>query len=370
MVKLRTTFDEFVAVVSHELKHPLNLISASAELIPRSPETRQNLNVSRATDTIRRTVIGQAQIIDDLLDISRLRTGKLSVVRTVVDMRDIVQRVCSAVQEDAAQRGIAWHAAMADTPVILHADLTRIEQIVWNLISNALKFTQHGSIEVSLQVNDHDEAVLRVTDTGTGIESSLLPHIFDMFQQSRDPGTRRAGLGIGLALVRDLVNLHGGAVRAESDGLGRGATFTVTLPTHRTVMHANAGTEIVEDSLKGLRILMVDDDSATVETFRLLLETEGAEVRTATSGDEALTVINGNAPDVILSDIGMPGMDGIEFIGKLRGMPGMEAVTCIAVSGFGQQADINAAEASGFDAYLKKPVVLEDLLSIFARVRR
>ncbi|HEY2024712.1 CheR family methyltransferase [Paraburkholderia sp.] len=361
--------DEFLAVVSHELKHPLNLISASAELIARAPETRQNLNLSRATDTIRRTVIGQAQIIDDLLDISRVRTGKLSVVRTVVDMREIVQRVCNAVKDDASQRGIALRVAITENPVIIQADLTRIEQVVWNLISNALKFTQRGSIDVSLNVN-HDEAVLQVSDTGCGIEPSLLPHVFDMFQQSRDPGTRRGGLGIGLALVRDLVNLHGGAVRAESEGAGRGATFTVTLPTHRSAMHANAGIEVVADSLKGLNILMIDDDAATVETFKLLLESEGAQVRTATSGKEALIIINGDAPDIVLSDIGMPGMDGIEFIGKLREMPAMQSVICVAVSGFGQQSDVSASQAAGFDAHVKKPVVLEELLGIFARLRR
>src|SRR5262249_13239088 len=148
----------------------LNLISASAELIARAPETRQSLNLSRAADTIRRTVIGQAQIIDDLLDISRVRTGKLSVVRTIVDMREIVQRVCSAVLDDAQRRGPALNIAIADAPVIIHADLTRVEQIVWNLISNALKFTSRGAVDVSLQVNEHAEAVLRVSDTGSGIE--------------------------------------------------------------------------------------------------------------------------------------------------------------------------------------------------------
>ncbi|MEM5338145.1 CheR family methyltransferase [Paraburkholderia azotifigens] len=361
--------DEFLAVVSHELKHPLNLISASAELIARAPETRQSLNISRAADTIRRTVIGQAQIIDDLLDISRVRTGKLSIVRTIVDMREIVQRVCNAVQDDARQRGIAFSLTMSESPVIVYADLTRVEQIVWNLISNALKFTTRGSVVVSLQTNEHAEAVLRVTDTGTGIEPLLLPHIFDMFQQSRDPMARRAGLGIGLALVRDLVNLHGGAVRAESEGVGRGATFTVTLPTHRTLHYARAADGHATDSLQGVRVLMVDDDAATVETFRLLLEGEGAIVQTATSGEEALAMLNGNVPDVVLSDIGMHGMDGFEFVGKLRQEPGMKSVICIALSGFGQEADVKMAENAGFDAHLKKPVMLEELLHVFSRLR-
>ncbi|HVE05780.1 MAG TPA: CheR family methyltransferase [Paraburkholderia sp.] len=361
--------DEFLAVVSHELKHPLNLIAASAELIARSPETRRNLNISRATDTIRRTVLNQAQIIDDLLDISRVRTGKLSVVRTAVDMREIVLRVCNAVKDDAAQRGIALQIAMTDAPVVLHADLTRVEQIVWNLLSNALKFTQRGSIDVSLDVNEHAEAVLRVTDTGIGIEPALLPQIFDMFQQSRDPRARRAGLGIGLALVRDLVNLHGGAVRAESDGPGRGASFTVTLPTQRSFVGTHAPAGIAADSLKGLRVLMVDDDAMTVETFRLLLEGEGALVQTATSGPQALSMLDGDLPDIVLSDIGMPGMDGIEFVGRLRERSTAKSVICIALSGFAQQADISEAKHAGFDAHLKKPVLLDDLLTVFARLR-
>jgi len=361
--------DEFLAVVSHELKNPLNLISASAELIARAPETRQSLNISRATDTIRRTVIGQAQIIDDLLDISRVRTGKLSLVRTPVDMREIVQRVTSAVQDEATQRGLALNVRMTGSPVIIHADLTRIEQIVWNLISNALKFTSHGSVDVSLQVNEHAEAVLRVADTGSGIVPSLMPHIFEMFQQSRDPSTRRGGLGIGLALVREIANLHGGAVRAESEGEGRGATFTVTLPTHRTLIDTNAADAPVADSFHDLHILMVDDDEETVETFKLLLESEGAVVHTATSGEQALSMLDGNVPDIVLSDIGMPGMDGFAFVEKLREAPAMKSVICIALSGYGRDADAKQAEHAGFDAHLKKPVSLDDLLSVFSRLR-
>lgn len=361
--------DEFLAVVSHELKHPLNLISASAELIARAPETRQNLNLSRATDTIRRTVIGQAQIIDDLLDISRVRTGKLSVVRTVVDMRDIVLRVTNAVREEANQRGIAFDVSMSEAPVIVHADLTRIEQIVWNLVSNALKFTTRGSVNVSLDVNGHGEAVLRVTDTGSGIEPALLPHIFEMYQQTRDTATRRAGLGIGLALVRDLATLHGGAVRAESEGAGRGSAFTVTLPTHRAHVEANAVDHAAMQSLQGLRVLMVDDDPMTVETFRLLLESEGASVQTATSGEEALARLDAHSPDIVLSDLGMPGMSGLEFVGKLREQPALEKVICIALSGFGHEADVRQAENAGFDAHVKKPVLLDDLLAVVARLR-
>ncbi|SDE43799.1 CheR family methyltransferase [Paraburkholderia lycopersici] len=361
--------DEILAVVSHELKHPLNLISASAELIARAPEARQSLQISRATDTIRRTVVGQAQIIDDLLDISRVRTGKLSLVCTIVDMREIVQRITDAVRAEAEQRGIAFNVSMSDVPVIIHADLTRIEQIVWNLINNALKFTSNGSITVSQHVNEHREAVLRVKDTGSGISSTLLPHVFEMYQQSRDTSMRRAGLGIGLALVKDLVTLHGGVVRADSEGVGRGATFTVTLPTHRALDQRPVGDGSGTESLHGLHILMVDDDATTVETFKLLLEGEGAMVQTATSGAEALTMLDAAPPDIVLSDLGMSGMDGLEFVAKLRKEPALRSVICIALSGFGGEDDIRQARMAGFNAHLKKPVMLEDLVAIVSHLR-
>ncbi|MFC0398767.1 CheR family methyltransferase [Paraburkholderia rhizosphaerae] len=360
--------DEFLAVVSHELKHPLNLIAASAELIARAPQTSGNLNLSRASDTIRRTVMSQAQIIDDLLDISRVRTGKLSIVRTAVDMREIVQRVASAVKNDVAQRNIGLNLVVTDQPVIIHADITRIEQIVWNLVSNAMKFTSHGAIDIALQL-DNGNAVLRVTDTGSGIDPEQIPHIFDMYRQSRHSVGRRSGLGIGLTLVRELVNVHNGTVKAESEGLGRGASFTVELPTHRPLFHVSSADQAAPASLRSMRVLMVDDDAATVETFKLLLESEGATVQTATSGTQALALLDSEAPDVVLSDLGMPDMDGFQLIDQIRKRPGFERVICIALSGFGQDADVARAKDAGFDAHLKKPVMLEDLLAAFSRLR-
>ncbi|WP_118183045.1 CheR family methyltransferase [Paraburkholderia phosphatilytica] len=360
--------DEFLAVVSHELKHPLNLISASAELIARAPETRQNLNLSRASDTIRRTVLSQAQIIDDLLDISRVRTGKLSIVRTAFDLREVTARIASAVQDEAQQRQIEIEVDAPGQPVIVYADITRLEQIVWNLVSNALKFTGTGGrIALSLVV-DGPTAALSVADNGAGIDAAFLPHVFDMFQQSRH-SPRRGGLGIGLALVKELVGLQGGDVRAESKGPGRGATFSVSLPVRNLPAGASRSHHDYVASLHAQRVLIVDDDAVTVETFQLLLESEGATVVTATSGEEALKALKHESADVVLSDVGMPGMDGLKFVRHVRRLPNHEQTICIAMSGYSLADDISAALEAGFDAHLRKPVAMDDLLTTVARLR-
>lgn len=364
--------DEFLAVVSHELKHPLNLISASAELIARSAESRQSVAIARAADTIRRTVVSQAQIIDDLLDMSRMRTGKLSVVRSAVDWRDIVTRIGHAVREEAEHRGVSLALRVPERSVVVHADLTRVEQITWNLVSNALKFTGAGQrIDIELGVADGDEAVLAVADTGAGIDPEFLPHVFDMFQQSRKASAAgKSGLGIGLALVKEIVALHGGSVDADSAGVGHGARFTVRLPLRRTFAARQTRNDVVPVSLAGRRLLLLDDDATTVETFKLLLEAEGAEVRVATSGAEALDLLDSYTPDAILSDIGMPDMDGFDFVSAVRQRPSHAGVLAIALSGYGNESDVARAREAGFDAHLPKPVMLDDLLAMLANLPR
>ena len=362
--------DEFLAVVSHELKHPLNLISASTELIGRSREARANAMIARAADTIRRTVLGQAQIIDDLLDMSRMRTGKLSITRRPVDLKEVVLRISHTMQDEAERKDIDFRLAVPDEPVSIDADLTRVEQIVWNLVSNALKFTDgDGKITVELSIDEH-HAELSVTDNGIGIDPAALPNIFEMFEQSRSSASAvRGGLGIGLSLVKDLVAVHGGEVRAHSDGIGRGATFTVKLPRIvDAVAHAGGGA-YPTTFLKGERVLLVDDDPDTVETFRLLLEMEGAVVTVAMSGEEALERIGKEPPSLILSDLGMPGMSGLAFIEAVRVRPELSAVKAIALSGFGRPSDVEEATSAGFDAHLTKPVMLDALLSTIARLK-
>ncbi|HTH60860.1 MAG TPA: CheR family methyltransferase [Paraburkholderia sp.] len=363
--------DEFLAIVSHELKHPLNLISASTELIVRSPEARRNAVVLRAANAIRRTVLGQAQIIDDLLDMSRLRTGKLSIARGTVDFGDLVARICEAVRDEAYGSGIKLVTKIDEAPVIIDADLTRAEQIVWNLVSNALKFSASGdTITVSLRA-EGDRCVLTVEDTGVGIDADTLPHIFDMFKQGRPLiASRRSGLGIGLSLVSELVALHGGTVRAESEGQGKGARFVVELPRVNADMIGAEHAAQAPVLLRDLRILVVDDDRETVDTFSALLEMEGAAVSVATSGQDALRLIDEHRPQLILSDIGMPDMSGLQFIEQVRRRNGGSDITAIALSGYGRGEDVDAATKAGFDAHLTKPVLLDVLVMTVARLRQ
>lgn len=363
--------DEFLAVASHELKHPLNLISASTELIARAPETRGNPLIARAAETIRRTVQGQAQIIDDLLDMSRVRTGKLSVSRATIDLVAVVRHVCGAVREEAAQHDTALEEHLPAEPLWIEADVTRIEQVVWNLLRNALNFTPAGGrITVSLTQAD-GKAQLTVRDTGQGIEPEALPHIFDMYRQAHTPKGRARGLGIGLNLVKEIVTLHGGAVRAESAGRGHGATFSVTLPLGRSRRDAAAdgGGTAASSMLRGLHVMLVDDDEETVDTFRLLLETEGAVVDVATSGESALARMDARRPDLLLSDIGMPDMDGYQLVHRLREHVALKDVPAIALSGYGRHSDVEAALRAGFNAHLPKPVLLDNLLSTLMRLR-
>ncbi|SOY63842.1 Putative chemotaxis methyltransferase protein; contains Methylesterase domain (CheB), Methylase of chemotaxis methyl-accepting proteins domain (CheR), signal transduction histidine domain (NitrB), signal receiver (Rec) domain [Cupriavidus taiwanensis] len=355
--------DEFLAVVSHELKHPLNLISASAELISRSPDARGSDVIQRAAATIRRTVMSQAHIIDDLLDMSRLRTGKLSIAHAPLDWSEVVARVCSAIEEEVARKQITLERALPARPVMIDADLTRIEQIVWNLVSNAIKYTSAGgAITVSLQ-QAHGKGVLEVRDTGAGIDAQSLPHIFDMFRQGAAPSARKGGLGIGLSLVRELVTVQGGVVRAESEGQGKGALFTVSFPLCASVPLNDGASQTSTRPLENTTILLVDDDPGTVETFRLLLEMEGAHVKVATSAQDAMGQLETLRPDLLLSDIGMPDMDGLEFIQAIRSNPQLSKLTAFALSGYGRPDDIRRSMHAGFDAHLTKPVSLDALIN-------
>ncbi|MED5617683.1 hybrid sensor histidine kinase/response regulator [Ideonella sp. BN130291] len=362
--------DEFLAVMSHELKNPLNLIQLNAELLSRMPEARNVPAVAKAAATIRKTVLSQAQIIDDLLDLSRVNTGKMALNRSSVDAAAVVRTIATALREDAEHKGLALALEVTEEPVLLDADPVRLEQVVWNLLNNALKFTPRGGrVDLTLAI-EQGRVVLRVQDTGRGIAPEVLPHVFDMFKQA-DPGTtrRHGGLGIGLALVRSLVLAHDGQVEVTSEGLDHGSCFTVWLPLQRS---ATAVAETPPASpaatLTGHRALVVDDDQQAVQTLRELLALEGAEVVSAHSAADALAEAGRQGFSFILSDIAMPDMDGYQLIRALKAEAMTAGTPVIAVTGLGRPVDAKRAIAAGFVAHLKKPVTVDKLLQTLSHV--
>lgn len=363
--------DEFFAVLSHELKNPLNLIHVKAEMLTRAPELRDVPLVRDATDVILRSVVGQAKIIDDLLDLSRARTGKLALHLAAVDVSAIVRTVVDASASDAAVSGIALSLSGMDRPVQIQADAVRVEQIFWNILRNALKFTPAGGrVDVTLFPEDGFVCV-QVADTGRGIAPDFLPRIFDMFSQGQTGAAREhGGLGIGLSLVKQLVKMHGGTIEAKSDGVGRGATFDVRLPEIAPSLAAGQPRLEVDGSvLKGLRVLLVDDSGDTLDAFRTLLEMEGAKVRAELSAKAALAAAAETSFDLILSDIGMPGMSGYELIAELRKLSHTAATPAIALTGFGREKDVAEALQAGFDAHIGKPVSLASLVAAIGQSR-
>ena len=359
--------DQFLAVMSHELKHPLNLIQVHAELLMRLPELREITSVQRAADSIRGAVRSQAKIIDDLLDLSRVRTGKLALDREPVRIVEALRAIFEAAGGDARGKDITLHwDCRLDDEMRLECDRVRTEQIVWNLISNAVKFTHEGGA-VSLQLALDGEAVrIRITDDGRGIEAAYLPHIFGLFSQEVGRSTEpNHGLGIGLALVHELTVAQGGRVLAESAGLGQGAVFTVWLPLPREPGRPAPASMTPHDVLKGLRVLAVDDMTSALEPFVALLESEGAVVDSCTSGAGALELLAAGRHDLLVSDIGMPGMDGFELIAAVRRstQPQLKA---IAMTGYGRAADAERAQRAGFDAHMAKPVEFDALKRLIA----
>jgi two-component system, chemotaxis family, CheB/CheR fusion protein len=359
--------DEFLATLSHELRNPLNSIIGNAQILLRNPETRPLALVQKSADTIHRNAQAQARLINDLLDLSRLQTGKLALDRQVLALAPVLADALESVRESARARQLTIETKLPPEPLLVEGDAVRLEQIVWNLLNNALKFTpQGGRIRLGLE-REQNEAKLVVEDNGQGIEPGFLPNLFEMFRQ-QDVGTskRHGGMGIGLALVRQLTGLHGGRVEAASEGPGRGARFTVWLPLYeKTRRVAQSPKPVAGLQLTGLRILVVDDTTDSVEMMGILLKLEGAQVVTATSGAEALQRAAEAGFDLLISDISMPGMDGYELVQKLRQQNAHRAHTpAIALTGFGRAEDLESARAAGFTAHLTKPVEFDQLIKL------
>jgi two-component system, chemotaxis family, CheB/CheR fusion protein len=364
--------DEFFSVLSHELKNPLNLIHVKAELLTRIPDVRDISSVQDAADAIQRAVAGQARIIDDLLDLSRVRTGKLALRFAPVEISSVLQAVVAASAADAQAGDIELSVVGTDAAVMIHADAERVEQMVWNLVRNALKFTPHGG-RVRIALSRQDALVcVEVADTGQGIDPGFLPRIFEMFSQADGGGRRdRGGLGIGLSLVKQLAELHGGHIEVESAGQGQGARFQLWLPENAPSPPVETPRETVDPGiLKGLRVLLVDDSIEALEAFRTLLEMEGAQVRAEPSAEQALEAVAQQEFDVVLSDIGMPTMNGYEMIQQMRKTPRTARLPALALTGFGREQDVIRALDAGFNGHLSKPVSLKGLVAAIDRSLR
>lgn len=373
--------EEFVALVSHELRAPLNAMLGWARILQTKqvdPET-----LKRAVDTIERSARAQSKLIEDLIDSVRISTGKLRLESHRVDLNRVVTTAVDSVRPSAEAKEISIKVRMPDTTLEVAGDADRLRQAVGNLLSNAVKFTPSGGVIDVLLEQIEQDARVTVKDSGIGISSELLPRVFDRFDQAGHANTRRhGGLGLGLSLVRQLVDLHGGSVRAESAGEGKGATFTIQLRLNRswaapgrTPAPGTTG-ELTAPSaslLSGTSILVVDDDSDARELTSMLLRKNGAIVRVAASAAEAFTVLSASAdfePDLLLSDIGMPDEDGYSLIARVRALTrqNVASIPAIALTAFSSAEDRERAFASGFDAHLTKPIEPNQLIGEILRL--
>lgn len=364
--------DEFLAIMSHELRNPLNVILGYAELLLRSDEVRGSEPLRRMADAVKRNAVAQSKLIRDLLDLSRLRSGKLELNRELVSPVASIDNAIETVRLDAQEKNIKIEVETPPEAIFVKADPVRLEQVIWNLLNNAVKFTpKDGHIAVKLRVEAND-IVLTVEDNGQGIDASFLPHVFEIFRQA-DSGTNRSqsGMGIGLAVVQQLMELHGGSVTAHSEGPGQGARFVIRLPRSvESKAEVSPAVDLGIESLDGMSVLVVDDSEDTAEMVRHLLEIGGAVVTAVTSGFDALRVASEKQFDVVLSDISMPGMDGFEFLNKLRALPGYHDLPAVALTGFGRPEDVQRAHAQGFYAHLTKPFDIQALAGLLQKMPR
>jgi signal transduction histidine kinase/ActR/RegA family two-component response regulator len=370
--------DIFLATLGHELRTPLNAILGWASILTGGC-TREDL--TEGIEVIRRNALAQAKLIDDVLDVSRIISGKLRLDITQCDLTAAINAALDSVRSAADAKGIALHAALDPSACATSCDAIRIQQVVWNLLSNAIKFTQQGGrVSVTLS-RDRSTTRIAVRDNGQGISEEFLPYVFERFRQA-DGSTRRkfSGLGLGLSIVKHIVELHGGSVRAESAGEGRGSTFTVLLPVRavnvpqedRDVDSASEPgkpdvTPAAPVRLDGLRVLVVDDEADARRLIAKVLEDVGATVTVASGAREALESLRTNTPQVLISDIGMPEMDGFDLIRAVRSQGNTPRdLPAVALTAFAQKEDQRRALLAGFQVHVPKPVDPYDLLTVVA----
>jgi CheY-like chemotaxis protein len=371
--------DEFLATVSHELRNPLNAILGWAHMLRLGKLTPAN--AERAVETIYRNAKSQAQLVADLLDVSRIISGKLRLDVRPVDLISIINAAIDSIRPAADAKTIRLQATLDPAACSISGDADRLQQIVWNLLTNAVKFTPKGGrIQVKLQrVDSHVDII--VSDSGVGISKEFLPHVFDRFRQGDASTTRiHGGLGLGLSIVHQLVDLHGGSVAVHSEGEGKGATFTINLPSASVVSNqkeldsappANAEEITTFDglpSLQGLKVLVVDDEADTRELIAEVLKEVGSEVITARSVEEALIALEKHKPDILISDLGMPNEDGYSLISKVRALAAEQGghIPAAALTAYARAEDRMRVLRAGFQFHLPKPVDSAELVTVVA----
>jgi PAS domain S-box-containing protein len=373
--------DEFLATLSHELRTPLNAILGWANIL-RTSATPED--IAEGVEVIERNARAQTQIIEDLLDMSRIVSGNVRLDVQRIDLVPVMKSAIESVKPMAAAREIRLTSVLDPLAGPVAGDPARLQQVLFNLLTNALKFTQKGGrVQVVLErVNSHVE--ISVDDTGQGIAPDFLPHVFDRFRQADASSTRaHRGLGLGLAIVKNLVELHGGSVRAKSPGQGMGATFSILLPVaiariegdaerRHPVRAADTAAADVDCDLEGVRVLAIDDEADARHLVMRILSACGATVETAASADEALTMLKDSKPDVLISDIGMPGEDGYAAIRRIRQL-GAEAggdIPAIALTAFARSEDRTRAILSGFQMHMAKPIEPSELIAMVASLAK
>jgi len=368
--------DEFLATVSHELRTPLTAILGWSRLLEGG--TLDDSVTQQAVETIWRNAKAQAQIVDDILDVSRIITGNLYLDLHPLEVVPVVENAINVVHPTADAKGIKIERYFDRTPAMISGDANRLQQVIWNLLSNAVKFTENGG-RVCVKVS-HGAGVVEVSvsDTGQGINNEFLPYVFERFRQADSTTTRQhGGLGLGLAIARHLVEIHGGTIRAESPGVGRGATFTIRLPllekeARSTQVVDRNQVSPVPQLLSGVNVLLVDDDSDTLTLMTTALTRRHANVTAVSSAVEAIQEICKKRPDVLVSDIAMPDEDGYGLIEKVRRLENgaTQTIPAVAITAYAKEEDRERALSAGFQIYLAKPVELTELIAVVARAAR
>ncbi|MBS1807694.1 MAG: response regulator [Acidobacteria bacterium] len=362
--------DLFLATLSHELRTPLTPILGWARIM--QDYTTDDSVKAQGLQAIERNARLQAQLVDDLLDLSRITMGKVELVCVPVDLNEIVRRALETVQYRLTAQNIELQLDLTVEALLINGDPTRLEQIAWNLLTNAVKFTSPGGRITVCTRLVNNECLLEVRDTGIGIEPDVLPQLFQPFKQGDSSITRRhGGLGIGLAIVHSLVQMHKGRIRAYSDGAGKGAKFTAFFPLYPITGIKSLASEPPVRSLRldGVQVLVIEDAEDTRELLGIILNSYGCQVDLAESVPEAWEKVRLQKPDVIVSDIGLPDEDGYEFARQLRHTPGYERIPMIALTGYAMDADRQKAYESGFNRHVPKPIEPDQLLRIINELK-